>query len=245
MTMDNNVYIDQLDRHADRVMDEARALKGALLKLKKLGRQGTWLGSRKLGPETPEFQWTIEVARLLVLAGFRQKTGGGEALMAAPHKGCHLANRPDHAIACCADFLTKTETPNQYVRRGGHIFSLPTLNSRHDTLFFGSEYHIALPGRLGTMHELYDLLNRLKLGRLLLAPVYLVERDGFYSRKVEFLSEHTPSHGPRVSPEDYSKLVTIIDLTKVTPAEFVQILLRDIGDIDDSSGSEEFRERAV
>ncbi len=219
----------RLDAHLDRVNHNALHLQRVLSTLKGIGPQGTFLGSRKLGPDSPEYGWLAEVSRLLALAGIASKTGGGPGLMEAPHKGCADAGRIDRAVAVCADFFNGEEDLNPYVANGGHVFNMSDFNSRHDGLFFGSMFHGVLWGRLGTMHELYDLLNRLKHGLLAGAPVYFIERDGYWSQKKDF---HTQSMGdelgPRISPADYDT-TKIVNITETTPDSFVRMLLVDIG----------------
>jgi predicted Rossmann-fold nucleotide-binding protein len=101
-------------------------------------------------------------------------------------------------------------------------------NSRHDVLFLGSMFHIVCPGRLGTDHELKDLLNRLKHRLLDKAPVYFIERDGYWSNKVDFMTTAvTDDLGPRTSPSDFAH-AKIVDLSKTTPEEFVQMVLVDL-----------------
>lgn len=226
----DTVHAQRLDAHLDRVNSTALHLQRVLSTLKGIGPQGTFLGSRKLGPDSLEYVWLAEVARLLALVGIASKTGGGPGLMEAPHKGCSDAGRIDRAVAVCADFLATEEDVNPYVlQKGGHIFKMPDFNSRHDGLFFGSLFHGVLWGRLGTMHELYDLLNRLKHGLLAGAPVYFIERDGYWSHKKDFHTQGVSEElGPRISPEDYDT-TKFVNILETTPEAFVQMVLVDVG----------------
>lgn len=213
-----------LAAHANGVLDRARLLNEVLNHLATLGPQCTWLGSRTLGRETFVYDWVSAVSKILAAHDIAQKTGGYAGLMEAPHFGCHLANRPDRAVAIGVDFIGN-EDFNPYVTDAGYKVRVSDLNSRHDGLFFGSEVINILPGRLGTLHEKVDLLNRLKLGLLPAVEVFLLELDGYYSRQLEF---HTTTTGiilgPRISAADYSA-VKIIDITKTSPEEFAAIVL--------------------
>ncbi len=213
-------------KHIDQIDSRAAKLKQVLIALETLGPQGTWLGSRTLLEHTPEYKWAVEVATLLAALGIGQRTGGGSGLMEAPHLGCHLAKRPDRAIAICAGFIG--DGANPFARVGGRVFDMPDFNSRHDALFVGSLFYILMVGRLGTKHEEFDLLNRLKHGLLADAPVFFIERHGYYSKRLDFLTTSTGEElGPRISPADY-KNVKIIDLTKMTAPAFVELLLKAI-----------------
>ena len=213
--------------HASRVVANAELLRTVLASLCEIGPQGTWLGSRTLGEQTYEYKWTVEVTRLLALHNIAAKTGLGPGLMMAPHDGCHRAGRPDLVIGVSASFIMG-EGLHPFLE-GGHIFSMPDFNTRHDALFFNSLFHVCLIGRLGTCHEKFDLLNRLKHQLLGQAPVYLVERNGYYSALVKFLTGAINKVvGPRVSLADF-EMVRFIDIDDVTPEAFVEMLLVDIG----------------
>jgi predicted Rossmann-fold nucleotide-binding protein len=229
--MDNNstLVASMLDARIRTASSTSSSLMLMLSELKEMGPQGTWLGSRKLGPGTPEYIWLAEVARLLAVRGIAAKTGGGPGLMEAPHLGCQQADRSDLAIAICADFLKAEEGVNPCVREGGHIFSMPDFSSRHDGLFYGSTFFGVLPGRLGTFHELYDMINRMKHGLLTQVPVYFIERQGYWSHVMEFVTRPLGIElGPRISPQDFD-LAKIVDIRRTSPSAFVQMLLNDIG----------------
>jgi predicted Rossmann-fold nucleotide-binding protein len=222
----NDANAAKLREHVSNIKDTAINLEQVLHTLLGIGRQGTWLGSRKQGPTTAEYKWVLEAARLLALHGFAAKTGGGTGLMEAPHLGCHLAGKIDRAVAIWATFIEGEVNP--FVKNGGWIFDMPDFNSRHDALFFGSQFQVVLPGRLGTLHEMVDLLNRHKYNLLARQPIYFVERDGYWSDKQAFFVEPLADLGPRITPEDYD-MVKVVDIFKTPPESFAQMVLRDLG----------------
>jgi predicted Rossmann-fold nucleotide-binding protein len=221
-------YRGALDERIARTIADAQHLRDVLCILKGIGSQGTWLGSRKLGPGTPEYSWCVEAARILAIKGIAAKTGGGTGLMEAPHLGCTMAGRKERSIAVRMANLASEEKINPYAGDGGWEFVMPDFNSRHDALFFGSLFYVVLPGRLGTLHELKDLLNRMKHGLIAKRPVYLAERESFFSDKKRFLTDPVSEDiGPRMSPDDFG-VAEIIDLMKVDAPSFVEKLLGDI-----------------
>jgi hypothetical protein len=221
------------DAHAAKLRVHVKDLPGstsnleqALCTLLGIGLQGTWLGSRKLGPGTVEYTWVAEAARQLAVLGFAAKTGGGGGLMEAPHAGCHMAGRIDRAVAVLADFIEGDINP--FVANGGWIFEMPSFNTRHDALFFGSQFQVVLPGRLGTLHEMVDLLNRHKYKLLAPQPIYIVERDGYWSLKKDFFTAPLADLGPRITPEDY-EMAKFVDIFQTTAEEFVKMVIQDLG----------------
>lgn len=216
-----------LDDRIHNIVLEAGYTKTVLKKIQELGAQITWLGSRTLAETTQEYKFFFESARFLALVGFYHKTGKGGGLMMAPHHACHAVNRPDLVIGAAAGWLNDREADHQYLV-GGHVYQMQNFNFRHDVLFHGSVAMVVGAGRLGTWHEVYDLLNRLKHSLLADVPVYLVERDGYFTRKWSFsTNEINKVLGPRVTKEDFDK-AKIIDLRKTTPAQFVAMVLRDL-----------------
>lgn len=210
--------------HAQGIYERADLLREALERLAAIGPQCTWLGSRTLGADTFVYNWVAEVCKIVVAeGGIAQKTGGNAGLMEAPHFGCHLANRPDLAVALGVSFLD--EEFNQYITERSIAYKFGDLNSRHDALFFGSRVFNILPGRLGTLHEKVDLLNRIKLGLLPAADVFILEMHGYYSRQMEFQTSTTGLElGPRISPADYER-VHIVDILKTKPEDFAERIL--------------------
>ncbi|MFN8553082.1 MAG: hypothetical protein U0103_16540 [Candidatus Obscuribacterales bacterium] len=213
-----------LAAHFDGIQARADVLSAAFQRLAAIGPQCTWLGSRTLGAETLVYKWVAEVSRVLVAeGGIAQKTGGNAGLMEAPHYGCYLANRPDLAVALGVSFLD--EEFNQYVTEQSIAYKFGDLNSRHDALFFGSRVFNILPGRLGTLHEKVDLLNRMKLGLLPAADVFILEMHGYYSRQMEFQTNTTGLElGPRISPADYES-INIVDILSTKPEDFARRIL--------------------
>jgi predicted Rossmann-fold nucleotide-binding protein len=216
-----------LNNRIANIVSEAQYTQEVLKKIQALGAQITWLGSRTLAGTTQEYKWFFESARLLALVGFYHKTGKGGGLMMAPHHACHAVGLPDRVIGAAAGWLHDKEADHKYLE-GGHVYQMPNFNYRHDVLFHGSVAMVIGAGRLGTWHELYDLLNRLKHCLLADVPVYLVERDGYFSHKFLFsTNEINKVLGPRVTKDDFSK-AKIIDIRSTTPAEFAAMVLRDL-----------------
>jgi predicted Rossmann-fold nucleotide-binding protein len=214
-----------LAAHTAGVQTRARILEYALEHVGTLGLQCAWLGSRTLGRDTLVYKWVAAVSKILAAHDIAQKTGGYAGLMEAPHFGCHLANRLDRVAAFGVDFIGD-EDFNPYVTEAGYSVRLSDLNSRHDCLFFGTDVFNILPGRLGTAHEKFDLLNRIKLGLLSGVEVFLIDLHGYYSKQMEFQIRSTGIDlGPRISPADY-ELVKIVDMATTTPEEFAARILK-------------------
>ena len=217
-----------LGRYIPEVVSNALHLEQVLRRMQTLAPHGTWLGSRKLGPDTAEYQFSAAASKKPALHGIGAKTGGGYGIMEAPIRGCLEAGRPELGIGVRLARLKTEEEPNPYLEHGAHVFDMNTFHSRHDALFHGALFYVVCWGRLGTVHEKYDLLNQLKHGFLGAVPIYFVEKDGYHSDEFEFMTGHVNKVlGPRVSAEDVEGL-RFINLSETSGDQFADLVLQDI-----------------
>lgn len=140
------------------------------------------------------------------------------------------------SIGVNTTFLTreKSEPPNEWIAPGA-VLMQETFDDRHDVLLAspewgdhpGTEAAILVPGRMGTKHEFFELLNRVKHGLLPkrrsgrpLPPIYLADPDGdnhpeskFWEEMLRHLSTRyvTPADLHCVRLVDYSMLPYVLE----------------------------------
>lgn len=191
-------------------------------KLSRVDRQVVFFGSRKLSSDTPEYQYVRRAACLLATRRekFASKSGSGPGIMEAANRGCSEA-RCVPSIGIRATFLAHTEgDSNEHVD-----IELPQddFSTRNDGLFWRSCAAVFMQrGRLGTLHELIDLLTRIHSGLMEAIPIYLVGGD-FWRTKLEALTREIWPGWSLLSHKDLS-LCQILD---DDPEELVEKIARD------------------
>ncbi len=103
------------------------------------------------------------LGRLLVQKGYGVITGGGPGFMVAVNQGAYEAalhlGKENRSLGIAVKGIDE-HFHNPY----GHMMKVDTFLVRKELLISLSQTFIVLPGGIGTMDELFDLLNRCKHG---------------------------------------------------------------------------------
>jgi len=127
----------------------------------------TIYGSARLSPDDELYRQTEEIARRLGELGFSIITGGGPGVMEAANKGARQAGvtsiglnvqLPEEQV--CNVYTTKTITFH-------HFFVRKVMLVKYATSF------VILPGGLGTLDELTEVLTLIQTGKIKPFPVIL------------------------------------------------------------------------
>ncbi len=127
----------------------------------------TIYGSARLKQDDPLFGQTVEIARRLGEMSFNVITGGGPGVMEAANKGAREAgvvsvglNIVLPAEQSCNIYANKTLTFN-------HFFVRKVMLVKYATAF------VIMPGGLGTLDELTEVLTLMQTGKIRPFPVVL------------------------------------------------------------------------
>ena len=128
-----------------------------------VGNQFFFEKSRSLGEE-------LALRGLTLIYG-----GGSQGLMGAVASGCH--EKSGDVIAVIPTFLNQIENPknHQYKKR-----VVKTLFERKKEMLKMADGFIALPGGIGTLDEITEVLALLQL-RQLTKPIGFLDLNGFYT----------------------------------------------------------------
>ncbi len=128
-----------------------------------VGNQFFFEKSRSLGEE-------LALRGLTLIYG-----GGNQGLMGAVASGCH--EKSGDVIAVIPTFLNQVENPknHQYEKR-----VVKTLFERKKEMLKMADGFIALPGGIGTLDEITEVLALLQL-RQLTKPIGFLDLNGFYT----------------------------------------------------------------
>ena len=121
-------------------------------------------------PGEPDYESSVEVGQTLAKAGYAVMTGGYAGVMEAVSKGAASVN--GHVIG------VTTETIEVF--RGGGIrinewvtdeVRHPSLQERVAHLILEADGYVAMPGGLGTLHELVSVWELIRVGDVPKRPV--------------------------------------------------------------------------
>ena len=145
-------------------------------------------GSARLTPQSPLYQQTVTIARLLSDAGFAVISGGGPGLMEAANRGAFEGRSPSVGL--------NIELPYE---PNGNRFQDISLRFRH---FFARKVafvkyasaYVVMPGGFGTLDELTEALTLIQTGMGRQIPIILVGSQ-FWSGLLHWMRERLAADG--------------------------------------------------
>jgi uncharacterized protein (TIGR00730 family) len=170
-------------------------------------------GSARTPRDSPYYQLTEEIARLLSDAGFSVISGGGPGIMEAANKGAFFGKSPSIGLNIQ---LPHEQTANAYQdisQTFRHFFARKYMFVR-----FASAY-VVLPGGFGTLDELLEALTLIQTGKSQKIPIILVH-EPFWRGLVDWFRSTLVSEKV-ISPEDVD-LIQIID----KPGDVVEAIFK-------------------
>lgn len=171
----------------------------------------TIYGSARLSPDDPMYAKTEDIAYRLGNLGFSIYTGGGPGVMEAANKG---ALRSDSTSVGLNIDIPQEQTLNQYTDVSiefHHFFVRKVMLVKYASAF------ICMPGGLGTLDELTEVLTLIQTNKIRPFPVVLVDSK-YWKGFLDWLKDSVLKRGS-ISPED-------LDLLRVCdePEEIIDIV---------------------
>jgi uncharacterized protein (TIGR00730 family) len=136
-----------------------------------LGPCVTVFGSARLANDTPEYEMARAMGMALGQNGFTVMTGGGPGLMEAANRGAREAG--GHCVACRIR-LSFEQGRNNYVDRSvtfRYFFVRKVMLVSHSCAL------IVLPGGLGTLDELFEVLTLIQTKKIPSLPIVFVGKQ--------------------------------------------------------------------
>jgi len=162
----------------------------------------TIYGSARLKPENELYSQTEEIAYLLGKAGFNIMTGGGPGVMEAANKGAHRAGVTSAGLNIK---LPQEQVCNDYADRSitfHHFFVRKVMLVKYATAF------VIMPGGLGTLDEVTEVLTLIQTEKIRPFPVILFSSE-YWHGFLEWLQGTVLASGS-ISEEDF-ELLRVID----------------------------------
>ncbi len=170
----------------------------------------TIYGSARVRPEDPLYATTEEIARRLGKLGFSIITGGGPGVMEAANKGALSAGVT--SVGLNID-LPEEQTTNQYTTLSiefNHFFVRKVMLAKYATAF------IIMPGGLGTLDEVTEILCLIQTHKMRPFPVILFD-SAYWTGLIDWMRQHTLAKG-YIGDEDLSLLVICDSVDEVVEA---------------------------
>ena len=170
----------------------------ALMERHPVAKKVTIFGSARTPQDHPLSLLAAEVARALVTQGWMVITGAGPGIMEAASRG---AGR-EATIGVNIELPFEHGT-NPYVDLDTNHVAMTHFFTRKVVMTRSSQAFIALPGGVGTMDEIFEVLTLLYTGKTDPAPVLLLDTPGdtFWARWSSFMQESIIDEG-YLSPGD-------------------------------------------
>ena len=168
-------------------------------------------GSARTVPDDELYKQTIDIARSLGELGFTIITGGGPGVMEAANKGARLAGVDSIGLNI---ELASEQTINDYATRSitfKHFFVRKVMLVKYATAF------VIMPGGLGTLDELTEVLTLIQTQMIRPFPVILFSGD-YWKGFLDWLKS-TVLAEKMISEEDFN-LLRVCD----KPEEVVEVV---------------------
>lgn len=157
--------------------------------------------SRKVAPKY--FKATEQLADELLAKKAKVKYGGGSVGLMGAIADRYL-QKGGHIQGVIPEFMVKVEWAHPGVK---DMLVVHDMHERKKKLVENSDGVIALPGGIGTLEELSEIMTLKRLGKFN-KPILLLNTDGFYNPLNEFLGKMIEG---KFLPEDSVGMWKLID----------------------------------
>lgn len=142
-------------------------------RLNEIGPCVSVFGSARTKPEHPYYKLAIDVARKLTEEGFGVITGGGPGIMEAGNKGAKLYDGISVGLGIDLPFETGVNdfVDNDKILNHRFFFVRKVMFVKYAQGF------VVLPGGMGTLDELFEVLTLIQTRKITKVPIVLVGKD--------------------------------------------------------------------
>jgi uncharacterized protein (TIGR00730 family) len=173
-------------------------------RLNEIGPCVSIFGSARTKPDHPYYKLAIDISRKLTEEGFGVITGGGPGIMEAGNKGAQVYNGVSVGLGIDLPF---EQGVNEFVDRD------KVLNHRfffvRKVMFVKyAQGFVVLPGGMGTMDELFEVLTLIQTRKITKVPIVLVGKS-FWSGLKDWI-QNTMLEAGNINEKDLD-LIPIVD----------------------------------
>ncbi len=177
--------------------------------LSDLGPSVSIFGSARLKRNSPYYKMAYEVSLKIAQRGFAVITGAGPSIMEAANKGAQSVKAASAGLIIDLPFESE---PNNYIDtklsiRFRYFFVRKVMFVRYAQGF------VFLPGGLGTLDELFEVLTLVQTKKTHHVPVYLIGKS-YWEGLLQWMKETVLQYGC-ISQEDFQLFTVTDDLDEV------------------------------
>lgn len=152
------------------------------------GRAVSIFGSARVAEGTRHWNQAFDISARIASAGFTILTGGGPGIMRAASAGAKSVG----GTSVGANIVLPFEPLNTVHQDVSMVFN--EFFTRKKVLIGHAEAFVCLPGGVGTLDEMFEILTLIKTERLGPRPIYLIDRS-FWSGLKEWLRVSLAGNG--------------------------------------------------
>jgi len=171
-------------------------------RLKEITPAVSIFGSARTPADSPYYELTEKIARMLSDAGFSVISGGGPGIMEAANKGAYAGYSPSVGLNIELPHEQHTNPYQDVSQNFKHFFMRKVMFVKNASAY------VVLPGGFGTLDELMECITLVQTGKTLKMPIILV-CESFWRGLVDWVKT-TLVDEKMISPEDLD-LIQIID----------------------------------
>ena len=166
-------------------------------------------GSARTEPSDPYYIKTVEIASMISEMGFGIISGAGPGIMEAANKGAKLAKGKSIGLRINLPFeqFTNEYVDDEYLLKFDYFFVRKLMFQKY------SQGFIVMPGRYGTLDELFNALTLIQTKKSKLFPIILVGKK-HYGPLFDWI-KGTLAENKLISPEDIDLINLVEDKEEV------------------------------
>ena len=169
-------------------------------------------GSARMTPEHPYYRVAEDIAKRLSEAGFAVISGGGPGIMEAVNKGAFEGSSPSVGLNIQLPMEQDENAYQDVSHTFQHFFARKVMFVKLSCAF------VMMPGGLGTMDELMEVLTLVQTAKIRKVPVILVN-SGFWKGLLDWIHGTLLPEG-MIGVEDPALLQVLDDPQAVVDAIF-------------------------
>ena len=177
--------------------------------LQTIGPSISIFGSARLPKTSPYYQMAYDVSHKIAQKGFSITTGAGPSIMEAANKGAQDAKSPSCGLIIDVPFETE---PNKFIDPKlrvsfRYFFVRKVMFARY------AEGFVFLPGGLGTLDEMFEVLTLIQTKKTAPHPVYLMGSN-YWKGLIHWLRD-SALHHKCINKEDLDLFIITDDADEV------------------------------